>query len=524
MTLVHDFLTALPGRPLDEFQKADIQTIEDNDGQCLYAGCLGSRKTGTSVAYMALKRGVWLVVAPLGTFDGWVASIKEWAPDADLHIITNKNRTGLIDLKEDESDFSIHLINWEYARRQDFTKFKSIKGAILDEVHRMAGFGTATSKSVWRINSVYRIGLSGTPANNKLHGLYNVLRWIWWGNKDHRQKNVFRRFALLWGQAGVDEERAWLRRHFYLIKKPNFGGMDTGYEVGAEKRFHSVLDEIPCYIQHLEEDKCCEFHPQGVNATLPPEEKPHFLYVDMTPAQAKVYASLAGRRGDKIEKGQKASPVLWLDNVDGTRSASLVANDQVARIRRRQVCLAVPTIEEVTNEYGEKLKNIVMRPDAKSSVSDALLDLLTDIVVPGDPVMVYTFSKVFAKMLVDRINKRFGREIYAAEWSGDVSKDDRNQLKENLGKPDHPNVIVAVIASIAEGVDGLQRVCRQEVWCGEDENDMLNIQTVGRLRRTGQGRRIQRYYILTKGTAELEQTRARRKRRADLQEALRANA
>lgn len=520
---IADTLRALPGRPLADYQIADIETIEENDGQCLYAGCLGSRKTGTGTAYMALKRGVWLVVAPLGTFDGWLEAFKEWAPDADVHVITNKNRTGLIDLKQDTSDFSIHLINWEYLRRQDLSKFKNIDGAILDEVHRMAGYGTATQKAVWRINSTWRIGLSGTPANNKLHQLYNVLRWIWWGNKDHKQKNIFRRFALLWGQAGVDEERAWLRRHFYLLKKDNYGGMDTGYDIGAEKRFHSVLDEVPCYIQHLEEEKCCEFHPQGVNATLPPEESPKFLYVDMTPAQEKVYGSLAGRRGDHISKDKKASPVLWLDTVDGDRASSLVANDQVARIRRRQVALAVPSIEEVEDQYGVKEKKIVMKPDAKSSVSDALLDLLTDIVEPGDPVMVYTFSKVFAKMLVERINKRFGRAIYAAEWSGDVKKEDRNTLKSVFGQPDQPNVIVAVIASIAEGVDGLQKVCRKEVWCGEEENDMLNIQAIGRLRRTGQPRRIHRYYILTRGTAELDQTKARRKNRAELQAALKAN-
>jgi len=508
-TLEHE-LRNLPGRPLDDFQVHDIKHIINNDGQCLYASCLGSRKTGTTVALMAVTGGTWVVVCPLGTIgnndSGWVSSIKEWAPHATIHIMGTKNKTDLIDLKEDKpapGELSIHLVGWEYARKIDWRLFKNINGVALDEVHRMAGFNTATAKAVWKMNSKYRIGLSGTPANNKLHGLYNVLHWIWWGNNDHKTANRFRRFAGMWT---IDGRPGWVARHFELIKKPNFGGIDTGYDIGRELRFHSVIDEIPCYIQHLEDEACCEFHPNGVNATLPKRIEPHVIYTDMTPAQARIYR--------KVNDGDT---LLWLDsdNPDKPREATVVGDEGlVKRIRLRQIALAVPSVVE---------GGIAMKEDAKSSKADALLDLLPDIVADDEPVVVYTHSKVFAKMVTARINRRFGADIRAITWSGEMSQAERNRVKANFGDAGEPNVIVAVISAIGEGVDGLQLKSRREVWLSFDESMMLNNQAQGRLWRTGQKRRVQVWWIITKGTLEETQVKNHARRNADLKQSLRAN-
>lgn len=518
-------LRALPGRPLADFQVHDIKTIlEQNDGQCLYASCLGSRKTATTVAMAAVTGGVWVIVLPLGTigdeFSGWVSAINEWAPNADLHIMGTTNKTDLIDLKEaapKPGELSIHLVGWEYARRIDWSIFKNLDGVALDEVHRMAGFNTATAKAIGSMNARYRIGLSGTPANNKLHGLYNVLRWIWWGNKGHKQANIFRRFKNKWD--GVEGPGSgWINRHFVLTEEyVNRGsGQETQVVIGPEKRFHSVVDEIPCYIQHLEDQRCCEFHPEGVNATLPKKIEPVVVRVAMTPAQAKIYR--------KVNDGDA---LLWLDSEGGNdRSATVIGGeDFVKRIRLRQIALAVPSLsEQYTDNKGRVRQDIVMKPDAKSSKADAVLDLLQDIVEDDEPVMIYTHSKVFAKMMVQRINKRYGTDIRAVEWSGDVKKDERNVLKANFGKPGHANVIVAVISAIAEGVDGLQLVCRREVWMSEDESMMLNDQALGRLWRTGQTRRVQSWIIVATGTLDETIIKNHQRRGAELKSSLRANA
>lgn len=500
---VRETLDNLPGRPLAEYQKHDVEQIVKNDGQVLYAGCLGSRKTGTGVATMAVYRGVWLVVAPLHTIEQWKETIAEFAPDAEVHVVNTKNKTGLIDLKEARDGFSIHLVGWEYMRRQDWRMFKGITGAIMDEVHRMAGHGTATAKAVWRLNTQFRIGLSGTPARNKMHGLYNVLRWIWYGNKDHRNANVFERFALYMGKPGVDDFRSWLRRHFILTINPYFSGFGEDYIIGPEKQPGSVISEVPCYIQHLEEERCCEWHPNGVNATLPPVEEPIEIYVDMAPSQKKVY--------DQINSDAAA---FWVEDVNGVRTPSVIANKMVKNVRLRQVALAQPTISADGT--------ITMLPDAKSSKLDMLSDLLPDIVEPGDPVLVFTHSKIAAHAATERVNKLPG--IRAEAWTGDLKTAERNDLKARFGTDDGPNVIIATIRSIAEGTDGLQHKARREVWLSWEEDDVFNVQAIGRLRRTGQTRRNQTWQIITRGTIEEEVIARKRQERAELRDGLKAQA
>lgn len=498
-------LDAMPGRPMLPHQRADVHTIIENEGQAVVAACVGSGKTGTGVALMSVLRGVWLVIAPLGVLSQWEEAINEWAPDAKVSYINSKNKTAWIDLKEDktEDELHVHLINWELLRLNDLAKYKNIDGAIGDESHRAAGHGTMTSKKLYHVNSTWRIALSGTIAGNKVQGLYDTLKWIWWGNRDHKNKITAQRFELYMGEAGRDEVRAWVRRHFYLEEKPNFYGRDTGMEIAGEKVVGSVVREIPCYIQHLEYEACCIHHPQGVNASLPDDDEPETIYVEMTPAQEKVYRQL---EDDK--------PVVWLNTEGGVRTPVMVQNDMVRRLRKREVALAVP----VATEDGE----LTMKWDAKSSKADALIELLGRIAEPGDPVLVFTHSKRFANMVTERVNKKYkDGTVRATAWTGDKSQDERQAIKAEFGTEGGPNVIIATHAAVGTGTDGLQLVARREVWLSWDENNVNNTQARGRLRRRGQTRRVQSWEIVTRGTIEQRVNSGKRRQQRELDAALR---
>ncbi len=47
----------------------------------------------------------------------------------------------------------------------------------------------------------------------------------------------------------------------------------------------------------------------------------------------------------------------------------------------------------------------------------------------------------------------------------------------------------------AEGIDGLQNVCNNEVWLSEDNSVILNLQASARLNRKGQTRRVNRFSL-----------------------------
>ena len=79
--------------------------------------------------------------------------------------------------------------------------------------------------------------------------------------------------------------------------------------------------------------------------------------------------------------------------------------------------------------------------------------------------------------------------LNVALWSGEVSAKQRDQIKEQFinGELDY---IVATIASIGEGTDGLQYRCRLMVWLSREDSMMLNEQAFRRLHRRGQQRTV----------------------------------
>ena len=130
-------------------------------------------------------------------------------------------------------------------------------------------------------------------------------------------------------------------------------------------------------------------------------------------------------------------------------------------------------------------------PDCKSGKIDALLDILAD--AGDEKVIVYTHSKKFLVPLRHRLER-------AGYTVAEVSGDDRDGWK--TFRDGDAQVLLAVIEAIAEGVDGLQKVCHIEVWMSLSNNLILNEQAKGRLHRSGQELCVTRYLIECEGTID----------------------
>ena len=110
-------------------------------------------------------------------------------------------------------------------------------------------------------------------------------------------------------------------------------------------------------------------------------------------------------------------------------------------------------------------------------------------------------------------------DIGARAYTGTLSQTDRYSNLQAFLEDPAVRVLVASIPSIAEGTDGLQRVCRTEVWLDEDLNGMLVEQAQGRLNRRGQkADKIKRYVFHALDTEDeghftqlVERSRAARK-------------
>ena len=123
-----------------------------------------------------------------------------------------------------------------------------------------------------------------------------------------------------------------------------------------------------------------------------------------------------------------------------------------------------------------------------------MLDILKDI---GDEkIVVYSPSKKFQVPMVAQLEK-------AGYSCARVDGEHKDDWKRVLDK-DGPQVLCAVIPAVAEGVDGLQRVCRHEIWVGLDPSVVRCTQAQGRLHRTGQTGTVVRWLLQCPGTVDTE--------------------
>jgi len=108
--------------------------------------------------------------------------------------------------------------------------------------------------------------------------------------------------------------------------------------------------------------------------------------------------------------------------------------------------------------------------------------------VKGESALILTDSKKFANVICSRIPD-------ALPWHGDVSQTVREQHKEKFLSGE-AKYLVAVIAAIAEGVDGLQHATRNIVWVSRSDNRILNEQAMKRVHRNGQKKQVQSFEIV----------------------------
>lgn len=222
-----------------------------------------------------------------------------------------------------------------------------------------------------------------------------------------------------------------------------------------------------------------ERNPGAFVASLPcyhrPEPRPsegvveRRVVVEMTPKMRKQY--------NQMEK----DAITWLTDND-----AIVADLPVSkRVRLRQMALGTVTLSEDDE--------VSYAPDCESPKITALQEIIEE---TDGPVLVFTHSRKFAEVVAARVGDS------AALWTGKTPHATREKYIETFGTPGGPQVLVAVIEALAEGVDGLQHRCHTEVWLSESDNGVANRQAEGRLHRTGQPYPVQRYKIVSDDTID----------------------
>lgn len=294
-----------------------------------------------------------------------------------------------------------------------------------------------------------------------MQGLWALGRWLW-------PRVVERSF---W---------TWITRYFHTEHDPfKDNEYGEGKKVTAEREPGLLWSELPA-----------AFKMESVykeTATI------HKVEVEISAVQRKHYKEL------------EEEAITWLDN-----NPLAIDIPAVLNMRLRQICLGVPSVrqdwvrrkDKETGLWVDAWGDVVwFEDDCKSTKIDAVEEILSDLYAEKpEPVLIFTDSRVFANILTRRLHNGGYR---ARSFVGGMSEAEREFKKTQFGKKF--DVMVCTLQTVAEGTDGLQRVCSKEIWVNCSYNQLINTQGVGRLSRQGQTEPVQRWMIMAKGTVEVQQ-------------------
>lgn len=437
---------------LYDYQLEDLERLKHEDN-IFVAWEMSLGKTLFTVAWVNEKKKqdpsikTVVVVLPLNTRRSWEREIKTVFPGENVYRLESspKNVGNFAKLKDGKPGW--YLVGWELMR-QGVLLGENMDVAIADETHKQANFGKSEqSRQMQAIQPKYKAALSGTPAANTPDGIFGTQWWLWSATHPHLYRS----------------RQRWLDH--YWRQKRNGATVDLIREIDPG----AIVRDMPAFTRRLTKDH---------RADMPPVLPEIQVDVELSPRQRQLY--------DKLDE----SAAVWLDEENFLPTAYPLEQD----IRLRQIALGVPTM--VKNEKT-LLTDVTFAPNAKSSKIDALVEIISD-QPEEETFLVLVHSAKFIATVVHQLEKK---GIKAYGFSGETKIDRREWLLDNLGT--EYRVLVAGIAAIGEGVDGLQHKCHNMVWLSKHPNAYLNKQAAFRLNRPGQQHPINSWYIMATGTVDV---------------------
>lgn len=198
---------------LREYQARDI-VKQTTTLHILNANQMGLGKTIETLGYIHMENPLKvLIVVPNSLKIQWKLEIKKFFPelsDRVVVIIGNKTKRQKLWSALNRTKFII-ITNYENLRTNDYIRFRlnsyEFDLLVFDEITRCKNHDTQTFKLSAEIQSKKRIGLTGTPIENHLRDIFNIMKII-----HPTFFGTWTTFATKYMYKGGYQNRQWLER------------------------------------------------------------------------------------------------------------------------------------------------------------------------------------------------------------------------------------------------------------------------------------------------------------------------
>lgn len=458
----------------EEQEKAIALMSSTTSGAALNGSGTGQGKTVMALR-TALNREAkrLLVIAPPNTFENWADTAKAIG-GTELKFCGN---TKLGDVSASEAKANMELAQagddgWFFVGREMFNKQNWSKKPVTEKdgsprIDPKTGKQRVLNKrvDVWHKVRQFDMAIFDevqicSNRTNKIAQSWDYLKADfklaqsadWFGSKLENQWTIAKQ---LWPDWMTQNQVEWIDEymnteydHFAFTKK----------RVTSEKWPGFFASSLPCYV------------------ALPPaveKPEPERRYVDLTAPQRKLY--------NQIEESMVAE-------IEG--NYLVIELPMHLRMRLLELSLGMFGVDSTVVD-GEIKTTIRFDEGAPSSKLDEVKSIMRD--YPGEHFIILTHSQKFAE--------KAANDLGGLPYTGKQSDAQKQENKDAFIRGD-VKVLVGTSA-MAEGLDGLQRVCRNAIIISRPDVSYKTEQFIGRIARRGQERQVNVWEIVARNTLDV---------------------
>jgi SNF2 family DNA or RNA helicase len=433
------------------------------------------------------KRLKTLIVTTLSGTDVWTQHYETFLPQLRTTVIDPKNRHVFIRRLE-QGIADVYIIHWDIIRMPEMLDaLRQVKWfhVIGDEIHRVKNRKAQVTQAFKKIGTRYKLGLSGTPGDNKPDDIWSPLNWI-----------LPKTFGSYWN---------------FFKYYCDYDKAEEGYRIVTGVRNVSHLHNIigKYWIRRRKEQVAKDL----------PDKYYTTHWVELNPTQRRAYDQMRKKQLAWVgehEDQPVAAPIVvtMLMRLQQFAVSGIEVEQGTKRVRNKYFDPTRPEVKEEDIEnvgYFDKVEGrfigdnwrmrtvevIIYKMVDPSSKLDYLMDLLKDVDLDANPIVVFTQFKRAATLLSERLTKA---KIPHGVVTGDVPKSSRDQAVLDFQKG-RSKVFVGTIGSCRESIT-LTR-SSTVVFIDRAWSPSWNRQAEDRCHRLGQVNAVQVIDLVARNTLDL---------------------
>ncbi len=430
--------------------------INFNFGLCL-ADDMGLGKTIQIIAFLLylkenypLNPGAVLIVCPTSILFNWYRELKKFAPNLDIVLHHGAKRyKKASEIPEFLKPHRIFLTSYGTIRNDiDFLETIQFSGIIIDESQNMKNYTSKQTQAIYKLQSQYRICLSGTPIENRLLELWSLFNFLNPG---------------LLGSRGEFQEK-------YILPIERFQNQEVINNLKA------II--APFIMRRVKSDK-------SIIEDLP-EKNEIKIMVQLNERQVKLYQELVEKTLNEIETVQS----------DKRKQRGLILG---LLVKLKQICnhpYQYLKINLSTKIKTEEMKEII----SQSQKLERLLDMTDEVISNGEKVLIFTQFTQMGDILQKILEWKY--EFKILYFHGSIPERKRREIIDEFQSNDIDSSPILIL-SLKAGGTGLNltkgtTVIHVDRWW----NPAVEEQATDRAYRIGQKSIVNVYKFITVGTIE----------------------